>query len=140
MILITNAPRTADAVEQQLGRIGLPREAWDGIATSGEAGIAALKALDRPSRLPRHRGDRAILEGRGVRDRRRSRFHRPRLSPGSTSSGPTPRDYADRARALGRARRAAMHCLNPDRMVIRGGVPEACAGALADIYAGSAAA
>ena len=27
-----------------------------------------------------------------------------------------------------------MHCLNPDRMVIRGGVPEACAGALADIY------
>ena len=27
-----------------------------------------------------------------------------------------------------------MHCLNPDRMVIHGGVPEACAGALADIY------
>jgi HAD superfamily hydrolase (TIGR01459 family) len=28
-----------------------------------------------------------------------------------------------------------MHCLNPDRMVIRGGVPEACAGAIADLYA-----
>ena len=41
VILITNAPRTADAVEQQLGRIGLPTEAWDGIASSGEAGIAA---------------------------------------------------------------------------------------------------
>ena len=27
-----------------------------------------------------------------------------------------------------------MHCLNPDRMVIRGGVPEACAGAIADAY------
>jgi HAD superfamily hydrolase (TIGR01459 family) len=27
-----------------------------------------------------------------------------------------------------------MHCLNPDRVVIRGGVREACAGALADIY------
>ena len=27
-----------------------------------------------------------------------------------------------------------MHCLNPDRLVIRGGVPEACAGAIADIY------
>ena len=27
-----------------------------------------------------------------------------------------------------------MHCLNPDRLVIRGGVPEACAGALADHY------
>ena len=27
-----------------------------------------------------------------------------------------------------------MHCLNPDRLVIRGGVPEACAGAIADLY------
>jgi HAD superfamily hydrolase (TIGR01459 family) len=27
-----------------------------------------------------------------------------------------------------------MHCLNPDRLVVRGGVPEACAGALADVY------
>jgi len=29
-----------------------------------------------------------------------------------------------------------MHCLNPDRVVVRGGVPEACAGAIADIYQG----
>ena len=29
-----------------------------------------------------------------------------------------------------------MHCLNPDRMVIRGGVAEACAGAIADLYEG----
>ena len=28
-----------------------------------------------------------------------------------------------------------MHCLNPDRLVVRGGVPEACAGAIADLYA-----
>jgi HAD superfamily hydrolase (TIGR01459 family) len=27
-----------------------------------------------------------------------------------------------------------MHCLNPDRVVIRGGVPEPCAGAIADVY------
>ena len=27
-----------------------------------------------------------------------------------------------------------MHCLNPDRLVVRGGVPEACAGAIADVY------
>jgi HAD superfamily hydrolase (TIGR01459 family) len=27
-----------------------------------------------------------------------------------------------------------MHCLNPDRVVVRGGALEACAGALADIY------
>ena len=35
LILITNAPRTAEAVERQLHRLGLPREAWDGVATSG---------------------------------------------------------------------------------------------------------
>ena len=29
-----------------------------------------------------------------------------------------------------------MHCLNPDRLVVRGGVPEACAGAIADLYQG----
>jgi HAD superfamily hydrolase (TIGR01459 family) len=29
-----------------------------------------------------------------------------------------------------------MHCLNPDRLVIRGGIPEACAGAIADLYQG----
>jgi ribonucleotide monophosphatase NagD (HAD superfamily) len=28
------------------------------------------------------------------------------------------------------------HCFNPDRVVVRGGVPEPCAGALADVYEG----
>ena len=55
VVLITNAPRTAEAVEQQLDRLGLPREAWDGIATSGEAGIAALNSRWRAGRLHRHR-------------------------------------------------------------------------------------
>jgi ribonucleotide monophosphatase NagD (HAD superfamily) len=44
VILITNAPRTAHAVEQQLAHIGVPREAYDFVATSGEAGIEALVA------------------------------------------------------------------------------------------------
>ena len=56
----------SEAVEQQLGRIGLPRDAWDGIATSGEAGIAALKALGRPVGFLGTREDRAILESRGI--------------------------------------------------------------------------
>ena len=48
IILITNAPRTAEAVEQQLARIGLPRGAWHGISTSGEAGIVALHDIGQP--------------------------------------------------------------------------------------------
>src|SRR4051812_38257544 len=35
VVLITNAPRTADAVEAQLQTIGLPREAYDAVVTSG---------------------------------------------------------------------------------------------------------
>ncbi len=131
VVLITNAPRTAEAVEQQLARIGLPSDSWNGIATSGEAGIAALKELGRPVGFLGTAADRAILEGRGIAlvaddftdlactglDEHRSRVD----------------DYAaDLERWF--ARDVLMHCLNPDRLVIRGGVPEACAGALADHY------
>src|SRR4051794_33749289 len=48
VILITNAPRTAEAVERQLERLGLPYEAYDTVMTSGEAGIEAVLALARP--------------------------------------------------------------------------------------------
>ena len=64
--LITNAPRTAEAVEAQLARIGLPRECWDYVAASGEAGIEALNALHKPVGFVGTVGDRQILEGRGV--------------------------------------------------------------------------
>ena len=64
--LITNAPRTADAVDQQLARIGLARDSYDFVATSGEAGIEALLALGRPVGFIGTQGDRAILEGRRV--------------------------------------------------------------------------
>ena len=66
IILITNAPRTADAVEAQLDGLGLPRAAWDGVATSGEAGIAALSKLPRPPGFLGTAADRMILEGRGI--------------------------------------------------------------------------
>ena len=66
IVLITNAPRTADAVEAQLDRLGLTRAAWDGVATSGEAGIAALAELPSPPGFLGTAADRAILEGRGI--------------------------------------------------------------------------
>src|SRR5258708_34183085 len=65
--LITNAPRTSEAVEQQLARIGLARDAYDFVATSGEAGIEALGALGRPVGFVGTVDDRVILEGRGIR-------------------------------------------------------------------------
>jgi HAD superfamily hydrolase (TIGR01459 family) len=134
IILITNAPRTAEAVEQQLDRIGLPRGAWHGIATSGEAGISALKGVRAAVSFIGTPDDRAILEGRGIEiaDANDSR-HLACLGLDGVRMDVA--EYRDELERFAQ-RNVTMHCLNPDRMVVRGGVPEACAGALADVYEG----
>ena len=133
VILITNAPRTTDAVEAQLGRIGLPRDCWDGIATSGEAGIAAIKDLAHPTGFLGTAQDRSILEEHGLRF----------VEDGFTDIAVTgldggrmkAEDYHAQLESLAE-RDVLFHCFNPDRVVVRGGVPEPCAGAIADIYEG----
>ena len=132
--LITNAPRTADAVEQQLAQIGLPRRAYDFVATSGEAGIEALKAIGKPVGFVGTRSDREILEGRGVKIASGDDFS-DLACTGMMEGRPDPNAYRTDLEHWAE-HEVQMHCLNPDRIVVRGGVPEACAGALADIYQG----
>jgi HAD superfamily hydrolase (TIGR01459 family) len=133
VLLLTNAPRTAEAVEKQLASIGLPRAAYDAVATSGEAGIEALNGLGAPVGFVGTAGDREILEGRGVVIADGEEFCDVAVT-GVTTEQPRAEDYrADLERWA--ERDVHMHCLNPDRLVIRGGVPEACAGAIADLYA-----
>ncbi len=105
VVLITNAPRTAEAVEQQLERIGLPGDAWDGIATSGEAGIAALKLLGKPVGFRRHPVRPRSPRRAGNRDQRRGGLHRPRLRRPRWKA-PGGRRLCPRSRALGRTLRA----------------------------------
>lgn len=134
VVLITNAPRTQKAVEQQLSRLGLPRECWDAIATSGEAGIEALSVLGRPVGFVGTAGDRDILEGRGVEIAEHDDFAELACT-GLEEKRPHVDDYrADLERWVDRD--VEMHCLNPDRVVVRGGVPEPCAGAIAELYQG----
>jgi HAD superfamily hydrolase (TIGR01459 family) len=134
VVLITNAPRTQKAVEQQLSRLGLPRECWDAIATSGEAGIEALSVLGRPVGFVGTAGDRDILEGRGVEIAEHDDFAELACT-GLEEKRPHVDDY--RADLEGWVDRdVEMHCLNPDRVVVRGGVPEPCAGAIAELYQG----
>ena len=131
IVLITNAPRTAEAVAEQLDRIGLPRSCWDGIETSGEAGIAALLALGESVGFIGTESDRAILEGRGltlVAD-----GFRHLAGVGLEPSRPATADYSEELERLALTG-VVFHCLNPDRVVMRGGVSEPCAGALADMY------
>jgi HAD superfamily hydrolase (TIGR01459 family) len=131
-ILVTNAPRTAEAVARQLRHLGLEPALWDGIATSGDAGIERLKICLKPVGFIGTRGDRAILEDRGVRISETSDFD-DLACAGLDETRRTVEDYRAQIEPLGK-RGVLMHCLNPDRLVIRGGVPEPCAGAIADLY------
>lgn len=131
VILVTNAPRTTESVAAQLERIGLPEDCWDGIATSGEAGIAGLAALGQPVGFIGTPDDRAVLEGRGIKFAERGFAHMAVTGIDGVRS-----DAGDYRAELGDAlaRSVTLHCLNPDRLVIRGGAEEACAGAIADLY------
>lgn len=130
--LITNAPRTEEAVARQLAGIGLSHDAYDFIATSGEAGIAALLVVGEPVGFIGTAGDRAVLEGRGVRIADDEEFTELACT-GIREGEADPELYRGELERHA-DRNVLMHCLNPDRVVMRGGVAEACAGALADIY------
>jgi HAD superfamily hydrolase (TIGR01459 family) len=130
IIFITNSPRSADAVARQLDRLGLP-PLWDGIATSGEAGIACLKNAG-PVGFIGTASDRADLEGRGVNIARGDDFTELACA-GLDGRRRRVTDYEEEIAPLAQ-RDVLMHCLNPDRVVIRGGVAEPCAGAIADRY------
>jgi HAD superfamily hydrolase (TIGR01459 family) len=132
VVLLTNAPRPSGAVERQLEGIGLPRSAYDYVATSGEAGIEALLSLGRPVGFIGTAADREILEDRGVAIAANGDFA-DLACTGITEGKPQVGDYRPLLERLV-DRDIHLHCLNPDRMVVRGGVPEACAGAIADLY------
>lgn len=134
IILITNAPRTADAVAGQLQRLGLDPALWDSVATSGEAGIERLKQAQRPVGFIGTADDRAILEGRGVRISDDLDFDELACA-GLDETRRNVEDYREQLEAIA-SRGVLMHCLNPDRIVVRGGTTEPCAGALADVYLG----
>ena len=131
IILLTNAPRPAATVARRLEEIGLPRQAYDGLMSSGEAGIEELVAPVRPVGFLGDADDRADLEARGV-ELVESGF-RELACTGLDERDDDPADYAGRLRAWADAD-VLMHCLNPDRVVIHRGRREACAGALADVY------
>ena len=131
VVLVTNAPRTVESVAAQLQRIGLPEDCWDAIATSGEAGIAALLELGRPVGFIGNPSDRTVLEGRGVEIAERG--YSDLGCTGIDGIRTHAEDYRAELDSCLEAR-VTLHCLNPDRIVIRGGVEEDCAGAIADLY------
>jgi HAD superfamily hydrolase (TIGR01459 family) len=132
--LLTNAPRPQGSVIEQMDGIGVPRDAWDAVVTSGDLTRALI--LERQDRRLFHLGpprDGSIFEGLDVE------LIGPAAAKFVVCSGyyddevETPADYADMLAGL-KANEAVMICANPDLVVERGHKLVYCAGALAEAY------
>lgn len=134
VILVSNAPRLAREVEASLGALGVPRDAWDRLVTSGDVTQGLI--AEGPRRVFHLGPDRDLALFDGLDVELVEEFE----AQGVVCTGlfddetETPEDYADMLRRL-RARDLPFICANPDIVVERGERLVWCAGALARDYA-----
>ncbi len=134
IIILTNAPRPSSIIPAQLDRLGLPREAYDGVVTSGDATRAEIE-----SRLPAlayrigPEKDDPLFEGLAIN-------FVPVADAGfvictglADDHNDTPEQYRT-VLVEAAARDLTMVCANPDIVVNWGGRIIWCAGAIAQIY------
>jgi len=143
VVLLTNAPRTHHAVRRRLDQMGLPSDAYDAIAASGDATQVAMlqgaagrklwhlgpgKDEDLFTLIPDWLQDQPPIERVPLDE-----------AEGIICTGPfdefteTPEDY--RGRFLGaKVRGLPMLCANPDLVVDVAETRIYCAGALAQLY------
>lgn len=134
VILLTNAPRPHPSVEQQLARIGVPRDAYDAVVTSGDVTRDLIAAGPRRVFHIGEERDLPIFEGLDVELAEEREAQAVVCSGLFDDTTETPDDYGDLLRRL-RARDLPFVCANPDIAVERGGRIAWCAGALARDYA-----
>ncbi len=134
VVLITNAPRSGDAVNRQLDQFGVPREAYDGIVSSGDVTCGLMTA--RPGQSVFHLGpqrDISIFDGLSVRFAPVEEADYVVCTGLFNDEVETPESYRDMLGIM-RARKLFMVCGNPDVVVERGDRLFYCAGAIADLY------
>jgi HAD superfamily hydrolase (TIGR01459 family) len=135
VVLISNSPRPADGVVGQMDALGVPRDAWRTIVTSGDATRMELaKRAPGPAWLIGPDRDQPLYEGLGLET-----VTGPEGAAFISVTGPnddeveTPEDYRERF-IPAVERNLEMICANPDRVVQRGDRLIYCAGSLADLY------
>jgi len=143
VVLLTNAPRPHADVIAQLDRMGVPRDAWDVVVSSGDAAqdamfagavgrkvffIGADKDLNFFNEIPPEWADTPAIERVPLED-----------AEGIVCTGlfddltETPEDYRARF-LLAKTRGLKLLCANPDIVVDMGDQRIYCAGALAQLY------
>lgn len=134
-VLVSNAPRPAQSVVPQLDGLGLPRECWDAIVTSGDVTRAQIAAVDAKTIF--HLGpdrDRPLYGGLDLRFAQTPETAEVVVCTGLfDDTTETPETYAGMLAGF-KARGVPMICANPDLVVDRGGIIIYCAGALAEAY------
>lgn len=134
VVILTNAPRPNAVIPAQLDRLGLPRDAYDAVVTSGDATRAEIirRLPQRAYRLGPEKDD-PLFDGVDVKFAPLSEAAFIICTGLHDDARETPEDYAD---LLGEAaaRDLPMICANPDIVVRWGGRLIYCAGALAEVY------
>ncbi|MFG6568353.1 TIGR01459 family HAD-type hydrolase [Sulfitobacter sp. 1A13679] len=141
VVLVTNSPRPRDGVEKQLQQFGVPQDAWDSIATSGDSARSAMfrGAVGEKVWFIGHPGERKFFEPLTIlKDPVEIETVPLAQAEGIVCTGPVDatadpevmRPEFEQAIARG----LKLLCANPDIVVDRGEVREWCAGALAALY------
>jgi len=141
VILVTNAPRHRASVKEQLKVIGVPEDAWDDIATSGDSARAAMFTgavgervyfIGQPHDLAFFDPLRLIEDPTPIRQVPLSE------AQGIVCCGPfDPLADPETSRPdllFAKQKGLPLLCANPDIVVDRGEVREWCAGKLAEMY------
>ena len=142
VLILSNAPRRSAAVVGRMDAVGIPRDCYGPVLSSGEAGWLALRDRADPwhaglgdrAFLIGEAGDESVLQDQAIEETGsldRATFL---LCVGAFRRTDTVADYAALL-AEARARNLPMLCVNPDLEVLRGPVREICAGAIAARYA-----
>ncbi len=145
MVMLTNAPRRAWAVSEQLARMGVPEELCRPVVSSGEATWHELNSRSDPQADPWYAGiggrcyhigperDENLFDGLDIERVDALDAADMILNTGPWRDDERVEDYEDRL-SDGARRGVPMICANPDLQVIRGGKRVICAGALAQRY------
>jgi HAD superfamily hydrolase (TIGR01459 family) len=136
IVILSNAPRRAAPVIQRISEIGIARELYDDLLSSGEATWRWLKQGGPGGRRVypiMAARDGSMLDGLDfdvVKTIEAANFI---LNTGVESANDRVEDFEDVLRAAA-LRGLTMVCANPDLVVIHRGKAEICAGAIAQRY------